>query len=211
MAVDLRKTISTQLTIAERSGIVVVMIIDPSNDQNALPGTTAAQDGTLPGTVQVDDLVQATFPGRSGSPPLVLECQARVVRSSYDRTLHFYFRIRKVVSGPTPRIWAFDWFAFDQGGPVPQVIEADWRPDGMGTLAPVEAAFGSPVLTVRFSHGDRDAPRLPRDDGTRFVYVKTIGRRFARTDQGVIIQMPREDDLGLETNSATVPGFYRIR
>jgi hypothetical protein len=92
-----------------------------------LPGTTAAAEPNLAGTVVSDQLVP--FANGSASTPVSGTVQVRVVRNAAG-TLAFYWKINNsAASKGDVQSLTFSGFA-----KVP--YDANWRKDGLGTVAP---------------------------------------------------------------------------
>jgi hypothetical protein len=128
--------------------------VTPGGSATPLPGITSAADPALDGTV-LQDVVTAwvsaddppyNFPGAQG------ELQSRVVRETNTGTLDFYWRI--AVDGPSYPNYVPTLFTVSNlpvaslltGG----VYDADWRPDGLGTAAPVDASATLDSITWDF-------------------------------------------------------------
>ncbi len=127
--------------------------VAPGGSATPLPGITAVANPALDGTVLQDVVTgwvsandpQYNFPGAQG------ELESRVVRETSTGTLDFYWRI--TVDGPSyptyvPRL-------FTVSLPVANLLtsgvyDADWRPDGPGTSAPVDASATVDYITWHF-------------------------------------------------------------
>ena len=102
-----------------------------TNFTAALPGTTAAADPSLAGTVVEDRVIPYS------SPPGALTArgtvQVRTVRGA-DGRLNFYWRIK---AHPSSRdvVHALEIYRFPR-----RVYDANWRLDGLGTIRPVLVA-----------------------------------------------------------------------
>ena len=98
----------------------------------ALSGTTVAANPELAGTVLEDLITDFSFSGAGET--ITGTIQNRVIRSSVDNTIDFSWRI-KTTSGNGDisafRLGGFDGFALD----------ADWRIDGLGDVAPTVARY----------------------------------------------------------------------
>jgi hypothetical protein len=112
-----------------------------TNFTAALPGTTAAADPSLAGTVVEDRVIPYSSP--PGALPASGTVQVRVVRGA-DGRRNFYWRI---VASPNSRdvVHALEIYQFPR-----RVYDANWRIDGLGTVRPVLVAghsfSGSPWL-----------------------------------------------------------------
>jgi len=98
----------------------------------SLPGTTVALEPQLAGIV-LEDLVQVfSFAANGGTMSGTV--QSRVVRSSVDGTLDFYWRVISDASSSGPMQ------SFRLGNFYTPSYNANWRIDGLGDTAP-QAAF----------------------------------------------------------------------
>lgn len=98
-----------------------------------LPGTTVAAEPQLAGTVLVDELIPFSFSAGIGGGDIFGTVQQRIVRSSVDGTLDFYWRVMNDRQSASAiggwRLWDF----------VSPEYNANWRIDGEGTKAPDSA------------------------------------------------------------------------
>jgi hypothetical protein len=145
------------------------------NTTVGLPGTTVAARPELAGVVLEDVLQPFSFVDSSGHT-LSGAIQNRVVRSSLDGTLDFYWRIRDTTgtsaSGDPGAI-----SAFRVGGFGNFALDADWRIDGLGTTNPVNARrFPDPGF-VNFLFGDTG---LVPDDESVFFFLDTQETAYAK-------------------------------
>jgi hypothetical protein len=102
------------------------------NFTKALPGTTAAAEPSLAGTVLTDQVLPySTLPG--APLPAKGTVQVRTVRGA-DGRLNFYWRI---VAHPSSKdvVHALEIYKFPR-----RVYDANWRIDGLGTVRPVLVA-----------------------------------------------------------------------
>jgi len=107
----------------------------------ALPGTTVADRPELAGLILEDKLFDYSFTDSNTGESVSGTVQNRVVKSNVDGTMDFYWRIRPNNPGTTPEgeITALRLFN-GYGG---WLLEADWRPDGLGTSSPDTAKYFS--------------------------------------------------------------------
>ena len=136
----------------------------------SLPGTTVAADPALAGVVQVDDIVPFSFAANGGT--ISGDVQVRVVRSSVDNTLDFYWRIFNDASSSGPI------GSFRIGDFATDVYDANWRIDGLGSVAPISATrfTGTFDSFVNFNFGNQLAPGMQ----SRFVFLDTDAVSYAR-------------------------------
>lgn len=141
------------------------------------PGTMIGFNGTseqlepeLAGTVLVDELIDFSFSGISGT------VQQRVVRSSLDNSIDFYWRIVND-SSSTEAISYFHLLSFDapEYGP-------NWRSDWPGDKVPVAVFrhFEPFESNVDFEFGFGADPLVPGTE-TRFFFLNTTATEFAKT------------------------------
>ncbi len=145
-------------------------VILPPGSTVALPGTTAAADPDLAGVVLVDDLVPFSFAANGGT--IFGSVQVRVVRSIVDSTLDFYWRIFNNIesSGVIG--------SFRLGNFVADTYDANWRIDGLGSVAPISATRFSGAFDafVNFNFGTLLAP----GQSSRFLLLDTNATDYAR-------------------------------
>jgi hypothetical protein len=173
---------------------------------NFMNGTTAAANPVLRGTVLRDEIRRFDFPSPINGPAFSIEGQDRVVQSSTDSSLHYYFRVRRVspIGDPTGSLPAGSLVCLlhvhrmVRGTPSP--VDIDWRPDGVGSLAPTWAAYGGQsggiaYVEVYFQiggrYGDTVGQAIP-GDGSRFVYIAlrpTDPQRYEEVDQGLAVRV----------------------
>jgi hypothetical protein len=96
-------------------------------DTLALPGTKVAAEPNLAGTVLIDENIPFTFGGISG------HVQQRIVKSSVDGTLDFYWRVFNDASSKAAI------GSFRVGNFVAPEYNANWRTDGLGDDQPDQA------------------------------------------------------------------------
>ena len=101
------------------------VLLNPG-DNLALPGTTVAAEPQLAGTVLVDDLIPFSFSAGSGLGNITGEVQQRIVRSSVDGTVDFYWRVVNDANS------AASISSFRVGHFVSPEYNANWRIDGVG-------------------------------------------------------------------------------
>lgn len=137
-----------------------------TNFTAALPGTTAAADPTLAGTVLEDRVIPySTLP--ASSHPARGTVQVRTVRGVDGRT-GFYWRI---VADPRSRdvVHALELYRFPR-----RVYDANWRLDGLGTVRPVVVAGNgtSGSWTMQFVF----RPTIRRGEESRFFFLRARTR-----------------------------------
>lgn len=143
--------------------------LPPGGPAIPLPaGTTAAAEPDLAGTVLRDALIPFTI-SVGGAPVFQGVLQDRVVRSSASGRLHFYRRIRDTRRGLNGVVRSVTIESFAAS---PR-LQADWRPDGLGTVAPttVQRSVGTGAR-VRFTFPVAPATALIGGRESRFFYLK---------------------------------------
>ena len=146
-----------------------------ANSTVALPGTTVAAEPQLAGTVLEDVDQPFSFVDSTGHT-LSGVVQNRVVRSSVDGTLDFYWRI-KDTSGTSASGDPGAITSFRVGGFGDIELNANWRIDGLGTVNPDEAhRFADPSF-VNFLFGGNGL--TPTDDSV-FFFLDTKATAYAK-------------------------------
>jgi hypothetical protein len=139
-----------------------------------LGGTTAAARPELAGTVLEDRLRPfASTPG-TGVPTVNGVLQERIVRSSVDGTLAFYYRIKELTGGQirygiSLRFWPSLSLT---------AVDVDYRIDGLGDVGPEAASCGPEPIRFDFNVPPTPQPIAPTAL-SRFMFVKMIsGKGF---------------------------------
>jgi hypothetical protein len=144
----------------------------------ALPGTTEAAEPQLAGTVLEDDVQAFSFSDGSGT--ISGTVQSRVVRSSVDGTLDFYWRI---ISNDRSSA-GIGSFRIGQFFTPTSTYNANWRIDGLGNVAPNAAyQFGPPhVGDVNFDFtSPNGSATLGPGQQSYFILLDTTATSYART------------------------------
>ena len=142
------------------------VLLNPG-DNLALPGTTVAAEPQLAGTVLVDELIPFAFGTISG------QVQQRIVRSSLDGTLDFYWR---VMSDPNSTAGIG---SFRLGDFVSPQYNANWRSDGVGVHAPDQAhRFTGSGNSVNFLF---NGAGLLGNESSRFFFFDTTATNYTKT------------------------------
>jgi hypothetical protein len=157
------------LTVAS-SGSAHAVLFNP-NDTLALPGTTESDTPTLAGGVEEDDLVPFSFSAYGGT--VSGSVQVRVVRSSVDNTLDFYWR---VFNDETSAGAIQD---FRLGEFYTSSYDANWRIDGVGDVAPISAHrfAGTESSYMNFYFDDTLTP----GKSSMFMFLDTDELLYAKT------------------------------
>lgn len=138
----------------------------------AISGTTFAARPELGGTVIADTLSNFSFSGAGETVSGTI--QNRVVREDGTGTLDFYWRIMPTEGEGD--IDAFRVIGFDN-----VTLDADWRIDGLGNVAPTTARyFGPGSGSVNFLF---DGPKVGIGDSSNFFFLHTDATNYAMTGQ----------------------------
>jgi hypothetical protein len=136
-----------------------------------LSGTTVAADPQLAGTVLEDVITPFSFSAGGGT--IFGTVQSRVVRSSVDNTLDFYWR---VINAPNS---SGAISSFRLGNFFAPVYDADYRIDGEGDVAP-DAARRFSTPNVNFLFGELGGSTLGPGAGSNFMFLDTNMYFYAR-------------------------------
>lgn len=150
------------------AGASAVTLNEPvgSFEDFALAGTTVAARPELAGTILEDNLMTYAFDGAGET--LEGTIQQRVVRS-IDGTLDFYWRI--IGTGGTGDLLAFRVSGFDG-----YTLDADWRVDGLGSIAPdIARYFGSVAGSVNFLF---ESNEIGAGEASRFFFLDTQATHY---------------------------------
>ena len=153
-----------------------VALTEPVNPapfaDTVLSGTTFAARPELGGTVLEDKITNFSFGGLTGT------VQNRVVRETVAGTLDFYWKIDVTgsdVQGAGVTAFRLGNFGYDN------LVDADWRVDGLGTVAPTAARLfnstGNPDGSVNFLFDDA----ITAGSQSRFFFLKTGATAYAET------------------------------
>ncbi|RZI85180.1 MAG: PEP-CTERM sorting domain-containing protein [Rubrivivax sp.] len=156
-----------------QSGAQAVALTQPvgSFADTALPGTTSAARPELAGVVVEDVLTPFSFNGVTGT------VQNRVVRETASGTLDFYWKVNVDSSATGAGITAFRLGDF---GYI-SIVDADWRVDGLGTVAPTTGrlfnAASHPEGDINFLF---DSP-VTAGQSSKFFFLHTDALNYAKT------------------------------
>ncbi len=143
------------------------VLLNPG-DTLALPGTTTAAEPQLAGTVLIDEIIPFAFGNISG------QVQQRIVRSSLDGTLDFYWR---VMSDPG----SIDGIgSFRVGNFIAPEYNANFRTDGVGIRAPDQAHRfpGAQDSSVNFLFSEAG---LLGNESSYFFFFDTTATNYTKT------------------------------
>jgi hypothetical protein len=130
-----------------------------------LPGTTAAAQPDLAGSVVSDKLVPFAIP--SATAPVSGTLQVRVVRNAAGK-LAFYWKINNAASSKG------EVHTFSVTGFPKQTYDANWRKDGLGTVAPsgVEGVLSAADLKT-WIYGFRFKTPVKPGQSSRFFFLRS--------------------------------------
>jgi hypothetical protein len=164
--------------IAQSARAVVV----PPGSTLALAGTTVAAQPELAGVVLEDELLQFSLAVSQGSSDLITgTVQQRVVREDGSGTLDFYWRITEVNGGSLGYLRV--------GNFVTETYDANYRTDGLGSVAPTSLTHFTPPqggatsnYFANFNFVDANgADTLGSGQQAYFVFLHTDATRYAKT------------------------------
>jgi len=156
-----------------------VMLL-PGDTNVPLPGTTVAAEPQLAGTVLVDEMIPFSFSAGVGAGDITGMVQQRIVQSSVDGTLDFYWRVINDANS------AGAIGSFRIGDFVSPEYNANWRIDGLGDVAPSGATrfSGSQDSYVNFLFDtfstDPNAGILP-GESSYFLLLDTTATDYTKT------------------------------
>jgi PEP-CTERM motif len=137
----------------------------------ALPGTTSAARPELAGTVLEDLTTPFSFEGITGT------VQNRVVREIGSGTLDFYWKITVDRMEPSVGVSAFRLTDFG----YENLTDADWRTDGLGSVAPGTArlftASSQPGGSINFLFDSA----VNAGSQSRFFFLRTTATTYSQS------------------------------
>jgi len=158
----------------------------------SITGTTVPAQPELAGLVLEDILTPYNFSGAGETVKGVV--QSRVVRSSVDGTLDFYWRIIPDASS-TGSLTAFRMGGFDDF-----VYDANWRIDGLGDVAPdIARNFGGGFVNFLFPD-----PGVGPTNTSKFFFIDTKATNYAKVGSYDLLCAPNDCISGLFTTFAPV-------
>ena len=169
-----------------------------------LGGTTVALRPELAGTVIEDVLTPFSF----GALNLTGTVQNRVVRETGAGTLDFYWRVEVYPQSTGGGVTAFRLgnFGYDN------IVDADWRVDGLGSAAPHVGRVFNPASrpsgSINFLFTDPAVmPAGPTDPNgsSRFFFLHTDATLYAKTALYDLLGGPNETLSPTFSTFAPVP------
>lgn len=188
MSIDLRRSalhLATTLLLASTAPLVHAT---PLNDgfggapyvDTPLAGTTSAARPELAGTVLADMNTPFAVGGATGV------VQSRVVRETASGTLDFYWRVKTDPSDSADAVGALRLIDFG----YLDLTDADWRSDGLGSVAPTTARLFNPTSyptgAINFLFG----PDLGGGAGSSFFFLHTDATRYSQTASYDLLDTP---------------------
>lgn len=143
--------LAAALALLSHTAAQAVALTEPVSPANfadtTLPGTTSAARAELAGTVLEDVTTSFSFDGITGT------VQNRVVRETTSGTLDFYWKVNVDSVEASAGVTAFRLIDFGYDN----LVDADWRIDGLGSAAPGIARLfsetGHPGGAINFLFG----------------------------------------------------------
>lgn len=137
----------------------------------ALPGTTSAARPELAGTVLEDLITPFSFEGITGT------VQNRVVRETASGTLDFYWKVNVDRMEPSVGVSAFRLTDFGHEN----LTDADWRIDGLGSVAPDTARLfnesSQPGGSINFLFDSA----VNAGSQSRFFFLRTTATTYSQS------------------------------
>lgn len=130
----------------------------------ALPGTSAAAEPGLAGTVVNDTLVP--FSVASATMPANGTVQVRTVRSA-DGKLSFYWKINNAAASKA-QVNALYISGFSKA-----VYDANWRKDGLGSVAPTKVQGGFAFDFKSWLYGFAFGNAIKPGESSRFFFLRS--------------------------------------
>lgn len=163
------------LAIAIGAPALAIPVPDSDFAPRAVPGTTAALQPSLAGTVVYDRV--ATFQPSGGGPGTRGTVQIRVVRENAGGRLDFYFKVTNAATSPDP-IKQVTVIGFPR---VP--YDVSWRIDGLGNVAPVQVSGATggtpPTWSLTYYFGtDAGGQRIMPGQSSKFLLIATGYHNF---------------------------------
>lgn len=185
---SLQALIATAL-FAAAAGSAHAVLFNPG-DTKPLPGTTAAAEPQLAGIVEVDELLPFSFADGLGN--ISGTVQARVVRSTLDNTVDFYWRIFNDANSSDAisliHVGDFNASAYD----------LNWRIDGLGDVGPPAGLRHLGPISNAFDF--LFANLLQPGTSSNFFFLDTDALSYERT---AFFQLLDLDQVSASLNFAT--------
>lgn len=165
-----------------QSGAHAVALTQPVGNfaDTALPGTTVAARPELAGTVLEDEITAFSFNGVSGT------VQNRVVRETATGTLDFYWKINVDANTAGTGVEAFRLTNFGYGN----LVDADWRVDGLGDAAPTVGRLFNPSTNPAGSINFLFGTPVQSGQSSNFFFLHTDATDYAKTATFDLLRSP---------------------
>ena len=156
------------------------VLLNPGDTAVPIPGTTVAAEPHLQGRTVTDEAIPFSFSAGLGLGNITGQVQQRIVRSSVDNTLDFYWGVENDLCS------AGAIGSFRLGDFVSPEYNANWRIDGLGDTAPSDATRFAGILEsfVNFDfnvHSTDPADGLLPGESSYFMFLDTTAINFAKT------------------------------
>ncbi len=161
----------------------------------ALPGTRSADRPELAGTVLADKITPFSFQGITGT------VQNRVVKETASGTLDFYWKVD--VDSDTSGLGVSALRVTNFG--AANLTDADWRKDGLGTVAPDTARLFNSASSPRGSLNFLFDNMVDAGESSRFFFLHTNSTEFAETAKFDLLTGGPQNLSGVYTTYAPVP------
>jgi hypothetical protein len=174
---DLQSKVLAGLLLMGFAGTASAVTVAPGATVD-LPGTTAAAEPHLAGTVLVDELHNFSLPAGWNDPSLITgTVQQRVVREDSTGTLDFYWRITNLSGGSLGY--------FRVGNFANAVFDANYRADGLGDVGPTSITrFNGGIYDnyANFNFADASGvDTLASGQSSLFMFLHTDATQYAKT------------------------------
>ena len=155
-----------------------------------LPGTTVALNPQLAGIVLEDEMQAFSFVANGGV--ISGTVQSRVVRSTLDGTLDFYWRVVSDADSEAAMQ------SFRVGNFFASTYDADWRIDGLGDTAPLSAYhFSDASGNTNFEFASVAGGGLAAGASSYFMFFDTAATKYAKTAVYDLTNMGQTEISGL--------------
>ena len=174
------KALIATTLLAAVAGSAHAVLLNPGDTQ-LLPGTTVAAEPQLAGVIEVDELLPFSFADGGGN--ISGTVQVRVVRSTVDNTIDFYWRIFNDSNSSDGinllHVGDFNTSAYD----------VNWRIDGLGDVAPTQGLRHLAPIDNAFDYLFADL--LQPGTTSKFVFIDTDAFSYARTATFHLLDLDR--------------------
>ena len=174
-----KELIATALLAAVAGSAHAVVLLP--GDTKLLPGTTVAAEPQLAGIVEIDEVLPFSFADGVGN--ISGTVQQRVVRSTVDNTIDFYWRIFNDANSS-------DGINLIHVGDFnTPVYDVNWRIDGLGDVAPTEGLRHLDPISNAFDFLFADL--LQPGTTSRFLFIDTDALSYEKTAHFHLLDLDR--------------------